>query len=268
VSITSAARERHELAVAGRVAAAVVALAHGQRRAPLAGQVVEERGLADARGAEQHRGEPGREQAFEGLHPGPVDDADRQYGHRAAERGADVERLPGRVLAKVGLGEHHERLGLRVGGQREEALQAAHVQLAVERPHDQRQVDVRRQHLGLGAAVVRGAGDPAPAWQQGLHHAGLGVGGDPVADGREVGGAGSRVGHAPGRDAGQRAGGGQQLQPPAVRGGDACRDQIGAPERREGGLEARGPAEARGVSPRPVMGEARQCGEVAARIVR
>ncbi len=50
-----AARERHQLAVTGRVAAAVVALPHRQRRALLAGQVVEQRRLADARRAEQHR---------------------------------------------------------------------------------------------------------------------------------------------------------------------------------------------------------------------
>jgi hypothetical protein len=224
------------------VAAAVVAAADRQRRAPLAGEVVEQRGLPDAGGAEQHGRATRREPVLQSRDPGAVDDADREHRHGSSERRPDVERLRRRVVAQVGLGEHDQRVGLRVGREREEALQPAHVQIAVQRPDDERQVDVRGQHLRLAAIVAAGAGDPALAREQRVDDARLRVGGDPVADGGKVGRGRGGVGHPPGRGAGPRAGGGQQLQPATVGGGDACCDQIGAPERRKRGVEARGPA--------------------------
>ena len=102
----------------------------------------------------------------------------------------------GRVRAEVGLGQDDERLRLGVGGERQEALEPAHVEVAVERPDDEREVDVGGEHLRLGAAVAGRAGDPAPARQQRVHDAGLRVGRDPVADRRQVGGGRRRVRHA------------------------------------------------------------------------
>ena len=134
----------------------------------------------------------------------------------------------GGVRAEVGLGEHDQRLGLRVGGQREEALQPAQVEVAVERADDEREIDVRGEHLRLAAAVGRRARDPAAARQQRVDDAGLGIGGDPVAD-RRAGRRRSRPrGQPPRRGAGQRAGGAEQVEPAAVHGGDARGNQVAA----------------------------------------
>ena len=101
------------------------------------------------------------------------------------------------------------------------------------------------------AASTCGSARPSPAaraippWRgsSACDDAGGGVGRDPVADGGQVGGGGRRVGQPPGRRAGQRPVGRGQVEPAAVHGGDAGGDEVGAPERRERGVEARGPAE-------------------------
>ena len=76
-----------------------------------------------------------------------------------------------------------------------------------------------------------------------MDDAGLRVRRHPVADGGEVGGGRGAVAQPPGRGAGERAGRAGEVEPPAVHGGDAGGDQVGSPERREGGVEGGGPAE-------------------------
>ena len=101
------------------------------------------------------------------------------------------------------------------------------------------------------AASTCGSARPSPAaraippWRgsSACTRAGGGVGGDPVADGGQVGGGRRLVGHAARRRAGERAVRGHEVEPAAMDRGDAGGDQVGALERREGGVEARGPAE-------------------------
>ena len=184
----------------GRVAAAVVALAHRQRRPRLAREAVEQRRLARRpRSRAGPRCGPGASQAPSASSPVPSTTLTGEHGHRAAERVADLERAQRRVRVEVGLGEDDDRLRLGVGGEREEALEPAQVEVAVERADDERDVDVRGEHLGLGAAVARRPGDAAAARQHRVDDAGRRVRRHPVADGGEVGRGGGGVAQPPGR---------------------------------------------------------------------
>ena len=215
----------------------------GERRPLLPGEAVEQRRLADAGGAEQDGGAPGREPGAQRVHPGAVDDAHREDGHRAAERGAHLGHAQRGLRVQIGLGEHDHGLGLRVGGEGEEALEPAQVEVAVERADHERHVDVRGEHLRLGAPVARGTGDPAAAGQKRVDDARLRVGADPVAHRGQVGGGGGGVAQAAGRRAGERAVRGHEVEPPAVCRGHAGGDQVRPAQRREGGVEGGGPAE-------------------------
>jgi hypothetical protein len=110
----AAAGERDELAPGGRVAPAVVGLADRAGRPLAAGQGVEQAGLADAGGAQQHAGDAGAEQRGDGVEPAAVDARDREDGHRAAQCAADLGDLRGGVGDEVGLGQHHDSVGRRV----------------------------------------------------------------------------------------------------------------------------------------------------------
>ena len=74
----AAARQRHELARGGGVAAAVVGLADRAGRPLAAREGVEQRGLADAGGAQQHAGDARPEQRRDGVDARAVDRRDRQ----------------------------------------------------------------------------------------------------------------------------------------------------------------------------------------------
>jgi hypothetical protein len=216
------------------VAPAVVALAD-RRRAPrrAAGQRVDQRRLADAGRAEQHAGharsQPGGErvESCSGVH------ADRQHRHGGAEREPDVGDARRRVGVEVGLGEHHDGVRAGVGGEREHALEPAHAEVAVERAEDERDVDVRGQHLRLGPAAGRGARDPAAARQHGMHDPAGRVDRDPVTDGGQVDGRCRGMAKAAGERSGDRPAGGEQVEPAAVGGGDAGGDEVLAFERCE-----------------------------------
>ena len=135
---------------------------HGERRPLLAGQVVEQRGLADARRAEQDGGAARLQPGAERVEPGPVDDADRRAPARCrrARRARRAPRPPG-PRHRSALDSTTTALGLRVGGEREEPLEPSQVEVEVERADDERDVDVRGEHLRLGAPVAGRAGDPA-----------------------------------------------------------------------------------------------------------
>ena len=130
---------------------------------------------------------PGPSSAASASSPVPVDGRDRQHRRGAAQRGAHLGHVRGRVRHEVGLGQHDHRLGRRVGGEREHALDAAEVELAGERGHDDDEVDVGGEDLRL-AAVARRAHERGRALAHGVDRARLGVAGDPVADRGQVGG--------------------------------------------------------------------------------
>ena len=191
-----------------------------------------------------HRRPAGRQPGAQRVEAGAVDGAQREHRHGAAQRRAHVEHRAGRVVAQVGLRQDDDRLGLRVGGEREEALDPAQVEVAVERPDDERDVDVRGEHLRLGAAVARGARDPAAARQQRVDDAGVRVRRDPVADRGQVGGASPRRGSS-GRTACRRAGRPRSARSSRPRCTAATRAGIrsGRASAAKRGVEARGPAE-------------------------
>ena len=216
----AAAGQRHELAPGRGVAAAVVGLADRAGRARAAGQRVEQRGLADPGGAQQHAGHAGTEQRGDRVEPAAVHGRERQHRRGAADRGSHLGHARGRVGVEIGLRQHDERVGGRVGGQGEHALDAAERQLAVHRRDDDHDVDVGGQHLRLAAAVRR-PHERRRALLHGVDGTGLGVGDDPVTDRGEVEGAGGGVPQPAGEEAGARAGLGDELQAAAMDRSDA-----------------------------------------------
>jgi hypothetical protein len=105
------------------------------------------------------------------------------------------------------------------GGEGEHALDAAQVELAGQRRHDDDEVDVGGEDL-RGAAVLGRAHERAGALAHGVDRARLEVVGDPVADRGQVGGSRAMAQPA-GDEAGSRAGFGDQLQAAAMHRGDA-----------------------------------------------
>jgi hypothetical protein len=201
------------------VAAAVVGLADRAGRPLAAGEGVEQRGLADAGGAQQHARHARAQQRRHGIDAAAVDGRHRQDRRGAGERGAHLGHARRGIGVEVGLREHDERLGGRVGSQREHALDAAEAELAGERRHHDDEVDVRGEDLRL-AAVVRRAHERAGALAHGVDGARLGVVHDPVADRWQVGG-GRAMAQPSGDEAGAGAGVGDQLQAAAMDRGDA-----------------------------------------------
>ncbi len=152
---------------------------------------------------------------------------------------------PAGSVAEVGLGEHDQRLGLRVGGEREEALQPAHVEVAVQRsdrrargrrsrraPAARRGRRRRRGRSRPGAAAAR-ARRRTPGRRRPSRRRRAGR--------RRSAAAWVRAARTATPDSAPAAASSSSRA--AVHGGDAGGDQVGAPERREGGVEARGPAE-------------------------
>ena len=159
----------------------------------------------------------------------------RGAGHRGAHLGHARVRIGG----EVGLREDDERVGGRVGGQREHALDAAEVELAVQRRDDDHEVDVGGEDLRL-AAVARRAHERARALASTAWTApGLGVVGDVVADRGQVDGRWPR-GAAAGDEARARAVVGDSSRPP--RWTAATRASASAPPCSATGGRARGAA--------------------------
>ena len=105
--------------------------------------------------------------------------------HRDAER--DVGELGarrGRVVDEVGLGEQHHRVRPGVEGEHELAFEPTLVRRRAERVHEEHDVDVGRQRVGLEpVALERGAPDEGRAALDDVAHPLTVVGGDdPVTD--------------------------------------------------------------------------------------
>ena len=155
-----AAGQPDELAMGRGVAAARVVVADGAVRWRwLPSERVDERGLADARGAE-HDGGPARRRG--GRRPGratpsPVS-AEIGPDLDAGRDGLGGDAQPVEVVGHVGLVEHDH--GRRAAGprDREVALEAAEVEVAVEARHDERDVDVGGEDLLAGAGCRPASG--------------------------------------------------------------------------------------------------------------
>ena len=248
-----AGREPDELAVGGRVAAARVVVAHVARAlAVVAEQRVDQRGLAHARRAE-HDGRPARGQVVvrEIGDAGAGQRRDDPHLDAGRDRlGGDAQALG--IVGHVGLVEHDD--GRRPAGprDREVALEATQVEVAVEARDDERDVDVGGQDLLAGevAGVPVGAGvapEGGPAGQDGLDHDGVPTveagHGDPVADGRQVAGAHRLVAEAAGDDGIAVAGRRRDAPGVAMGRDDPGRQPARRVERQEGRGPARVPAE-------------------------
>ena len=116
--------------------------------------------------------------------PGRADQHDRAVQHR----GQDVERIAGRradrkhraawrdrlhrrhrvrdMLRRIGFREDDDRLRAAFPGECEHPLDAAEVDVAVERGHDADGIDVRGKRLRLGAAGNRRPHDRGSSWDE------------------------------------------------------------------------------------------------------
>ena len=114
---------------------------------------VDQRRLADPAGAEEgERAVAGRVRR-DRVEPGTGATAGEQHGH--AERHLDeLGACRGRVVDEVGLGQHHHRLGSGVERQHELALEPALVGRRVEGVHEEHDVDVGGDRLGLEAGAL------------------------------------------------------------------------------------------------------------------
>ena len=181
--------------------------------------------------------------------------------------GGDAE--PGRVVRDVGLVEHDDRGGAAGPRDREVALEAAQVEVAVEAGDDQRDVDVGREDLLVGRAAAGPAtgvgGAPpegGPPRHDGLDHDGSGLvrmdvvglavdrgaaavtDRDPVADRRQVARARRPRGGAVRRS--RRRGRRPGWPRPRRRGGRPRPGRAAIPPRRTAGRRRPSPGPSRG----------------------
>ena len=140
----------------------------------LAAQRVGQRALAGAAGAEHHRGlaarQPRRQQRRR-LRRARVE---RQQRRARAERVTRLVDPPlqRRAVQRVGLGQHQHRRHRRQMGQRQIALEAARIEVAIQPHHQECGVDIGHQHLALGSATaVVGAACDLRQWRHALDHA-------------------------------------------------------------------------------------------------
>ena len=149
------------------MAAAVVGLADRAGRALAARERVEQRGLADAGGAEQHAGDAGAEQRGDGVEPVPSTVETGSTGAAPASAARTSATRAAGSGSRSAFDSTTSAVGGRVGGEREHALDAADAQLAVHRRDDDHEVDVGGEHLRLAAVVRRAherAASLATAW--------------------------------------------------------------------------------------------------------
>ncbi len=185
-----AAGQREQLAVGRRVAAAGVVVADlGGGLALLAEERVDERGLADARRAEDDRRRPGPR--YGARSRDVVAGQRRQHDDRArrARRLVTATSRPSRSRARSALLSTIDRGHAARPGDGQVALEAAQVEVAVEPGDEERDVDVRGDDLLVGEV----AGGP-PAGVGGAPDEGRATRQDRRDDGRVVGGGGAAVG--------------------------------------------------------------------------
>ena len=129
------------------------------------------------------------------------------------------------VVGEVALREQDDWLGAALAGEDQVPLEAAEVQVLVQRRDDEDDVEVRREHLLLGrlprrlARELRTAGQDRDDRPRVLGRAGRD--GDPVADDRQVGGGGRLLVEPPGDVAAELPLLGQDVERAAVRHADA-----------------------------------------------
>jgi hypothetical protein len=186
----AAARQRDQLPVARGVASSRVPGPHlAGAQAVFTEQRVDQRGLADTRGAEQRPGAARPEVRGHVLQSLAADRADcvhrcvlgdsRRLGHRRGE-----------IEGEVGLAQQHHRHCPALVREQEVAFQAARIVVAVEAHHHEDGIDVGRDDLLLGDLAGDLPREPAAARQHRLDGAG-GLAGrqlhpHPVSDGREL----------------------------------------------------------------------------------
>src|SRR5262245_8673167 len=182
--------QHDELAVRGRVAAAVVVRADARRgKALLAEEPVDERRLADARRAEERHRPPHAEVRAHGGEALAAQRGDDMDGHARGDRlGLAPPGLD--VLGEVGLVQADDRVRPALPREHERALEPARVEVAVEPAHEERRVHVGGEDLLLRDAPRDLPREAGAAGQDGVNDGAAVSGrersGHPVADGREV----------------------------------------------------------------------------------
>jgi len=162
------ARDQEQLPVSRRVAAALVrrpdrALALDL----LAEQAIAERGLPHAGRADEGDGLPCPDLGAERVEAGAGERADERdrRGRGDVPRRVDV---PLRIRADIGLVEHEDRTSAAVEDGIDVALEAAQVEVGVQRRDDEHLVDVGREHLSLHCGP-RGLAAQARAPRERVH---------------------------------------------------------------------------------------------------
>ena len=184
----------------GGVAAARVVLADRLRRHQRrARQRIDEARLADAGAAEQRGRLPGREACGQRVQALAGDGRHHVHGH-ADRDGLDLGLARAGVGAQVGLGQHDDGRGAALPGGGEVALDAAGVEVGIQRGDQEGHVDIGGDHL-RGVAAAHGlAQEGAAARQQmvdgGAAFRGADRGRHPVA-GDRIGAGFGFMGEAP-----------------------------------------------------------------------
>src|SRR3954454_12649759 len=166
----AAAGGQEQLAVRGGVPAAVVPLAHLARALGVAAEkTVDERRLADARGAEEAHGPARHEVGRELLAILSSQGAHAVDGYPQGDR-LLLQQAGLGVRAAVELVEDDHGLGTAVPGGGEIALDAAGIEVAVEAGDEEDRVHVGGHALLLGALAGALAGELGIARQDGVDH--------------------------------------------------------------------------------------------------
>lgn len=187
----AAAGYEEELARSGGVASAIVGVADGiGELAVLAEDGVDERGFADAGGAEKRTG------------TGFADDL-AEFGEAIAAAGAGEQdanaeagglsfgEQSGGVVAGVGFVEDKDGSRAAFPGEAEVAFEAAGVEFAIERSDEEERVDVGGDDLFCGFFAGGFAGELGAAGEEAVNDGAVFAGADlreePIADGGESG---------------------------------------------------------------------------------
>ncbi len=181
-------RQRQEVACSGGVPPLSVAIANGLYVLRLRSeQRVGERGLARPGLPEEYGRAPGecRGEGVDALPRLRADREDEHAGGGALGVGDEVAEHGG-VGDEVCLGEHDQRRGPALPGQREEPFNAAEVEFDGQRHGDDRVVDVGGQDLALGPLAGGGPYERGAARQQRPYVPLLAVDGRPVAGAHDV----------------------------------------------------------------------------------
>jgi hypothetical protein len=167
----------------------------------------------------------------------------------------------GNVVAEIGLGEHDRRLGAAFPGEDEVALESSGVEIADESADEEGDVDVRRQDLLVGAAMLvarRRTHECRTPRQDGLDRCTAArppFERDPVSDRGQVGHALRVEAQPAGELRGQLAELAEDAVGAAVLDRDATGCEPGSPVRLELFVEVRAPAE---LGQAECLGEGRQ----------